>query len=140
MKNKEERTPESELFYELFSNTKGSVIKKETVTFDELFYVKYPPNYGSNFTLLSTWGRFEVYAELTRDQEMHKWQGHNKSPEFIKHIAKKGTTVRVWMISRMGDVGVTDNLVNPTGYDSRGLDVEKDLINWKFVRISNNLK
>lgn len=45
----------------------------------------------------------------------------------------KGTKVRVWMVSRMGDVGVTDNLTNPKGYDIRGLDADVDLTNYEFV-------
>jgi len=34
------------------------------------------------------------------------------------HICKAGTTVRVWMVSRFGDCGITDNL----GNDARGYD------------------
>jgi hypothetical protein len=37
------------------------------------------------------------------------------------------------MVSRFGDVGVTDNLETPTGYDIRGLDADVDLIDYEFI-------
>ena len=39
------------------------------------------------------------------------------------------------MVSRFGDVGVTDNLTNPKGYDARGLDADKDLSDYEFIEM-----
>ena len=59
------------------------------------------------------------------------WQYKNKLPEtFIFATLKKdvdavsriipaGTRVRIWMVSRFGDVGITDNLTSAIGYDAR---------------------
>ena len=64
---------------------------------------------------------------------MNVWnQKYPYEENITKHIAKSGTKVLIWMISRFGDIGVTDNLINPNGYDTRGLDCEKDLINFDF--------
>lgn len=46
---------------------------------------------------------------------------------------EKGSKVLVWMISRMGDVGITKNLVNAIGYDRRVDPIT--LRNWEFTRI-----
>jgi hypothetical protein len=61
---------------------------------------------------------FEAYAKLTCDVEMRYWQGHGANPEYINHTAPAGTRVRIWMVSRFGDAGVTDK-PNPNGYDAR---------------------
>jgi len=37
------------------------------------------------------------------------------------------------MVSRFGDVGVTDNLETPKGYDVRGLDADIDLADYEFI-------
>lgn len=63
------------------------------------------------------WSDFEIYATTTNDS-----------------FYPKGTRVRVWMVSRMGDVGVTNNLINPIGYDVRGLDADTDLSNYEFIK------
>jgi hypothetical protein len=41
------------------------------------------------------------------------------------------------MVTRMGDAGITDNLINPRGYNARGLDADVDLIDYEFIE---NLK
>lgn len=66
---------------------------------------------------------------------MKVWnQIHPVEKNSTTHICPVGTKVRVWMISRMGDVGVTDKLLDPIGYDVRGLDVS-ELINWEIEKI-----
>jgi hypothetical protein len=35
----------------------------------------------------------------------------------------------------MGDIGITDNLTDPHGYDCRGVE-EFELTNWEFLRTS----
>jgi len=42
-----------------------------------------------------------------------------------KENAKAGTTVKVVMVSRFGDVGITDKLDSEHGYGMRGIDIEK---------------
>jgi hypothetical protein len=82
------------------------------------------------------WYDYEIFAKTTRDVEMSVWNGqHEPSVEANckKHICKAGTRVRVWMVSRFGDVGVTDDMVNPKGYDARGLDADKDLVEYEFI-------
>ncbi len=83
------------------------------------------------------WNDYDIYAITTRDLEMSVWNGsHHPSMEANtkKHICKTGTRVLIWMVSRMGDAGVTDNLINPKGYDVRGLDADKDLTNYEFIK------
>jgi len=82
------------------------------------------------------WDDYKIYAKTTKDVEMSVWNGkHEPSVEANckSHICKSGTRVLVWMVSRMGDVGVTDNLKNPKGYDARGLDADKDLTDYEFI-------
>jgi len=84
------------------------------------------------------WYDFEIFAKTTKDVTMSVWNGkHDPSVEAnkIEHICKAGTRVRVWMVSRFGDVGVTDNMVDPKGYDVRGLDADKDLKDYEFIEI-----
>lgn len=80
------------------------------------------------------WNKFEIYAKTTKDLEMNVWNGkHPVEENTTRHICKSGTKVRVWMVSRFGDVGVTDNLKNPKGYETRGLDADVDLIDYEFL-------
>jgi hypothetical protein len=87
------------------------------------------------FKDFGSWNKYEIYAKTTKDLEMSVWNGvHPVKENTNKHICKAGTKVRVWMISRFGDVGVTDNLINPKGYDVRGLDADTDLTNYEFLQ------
>jgi len=79
------------------------------------------------------WHNFKIYADTTKDLEMNVWNGkHPVEENSTSHICKKGTKVLVWMVSRFGDVGVTDNLIDANGYHVRGLDPDKDLENYEF--------
>lgn len=83
-----------------------------------------------------SWSDYEIYAKTTKDFTMSVWNGsHDPSVEknCKDHICKAGTRVRVWMVSRMGDAGITDNLINPKGYDVRGIDADTDLTDYEFV-------
>jgi len=111
--------------------------KKEYISFNELFNLKYPEdrfdeNSSFNIHIAMLWSKFIIYAHVLDDIVMKHWNGHNKVPEFTEHVCKKGTKVRVWMVSRMGDVGITDNIVDPIGYDCR-IDVE-ELHNWEIIK------
>jgi hypothetical protein len=71
-------------------------------------------------------GFVNVTAELTEDVEMRVWnRRHGAEYVETKHIASKGTRVLIWMNSRFGDFGITDNTKNPClddgpcGYDAR---------------------
>lgn len=84
------------------------------------------------------WNDYEIYAKTTKDVEMSVWNGKHEpsvKDNCKKHICKLGTRVRLWMVSRMGDVGITDNLINPKGYDARGLDADKDLTDYEFIEL-----
>ena len=95
----------------------------DDVSFDTLFLMK-----GT------IWWSLEITATLTCDAEMHTWNGnHPVNENTTKSVCTKGTQVRVWMVSRFGDVGITANLKNPCGYDIR-LDPSK-LKNWVFKRV-----
>lgn len=59
-----------------------------------------------------------VLAELTRDVEMRKWNGHDTDPEFTPRLVPAGTTVMIWTASRFGDIGINDRL-DAHGYDAR---------------------
>lgn len=92
------------------------------------------PNFFKLWDLKKDWYSFEIYAKTTKDLEMNVWNGtHPVEGNTTKHICKAGTKVRVWMVSRFGDVGVTDNLENPKGYDVRGLDADVDLTDYEFL-------
>lgn len=84
---------------------------------------------------LKDWHSYEIYAITTKDLKMNVWNGkHPVAENTAKHICKAGSKVRVWMVSRFGYVGVTDNLENPKGYDVRGLDADIDLTDYEFLQ------
>jgi len=85
---------------------------------------------------LKDWYSYTIYAKTTKDITMSVWNGnHHPSVEANckEHICKAGTKVLVWMVSRFGDVGVTDNLVDAKGYHARGLDADTDLTDYEFI-------
>jgi len=62
----------------------------------------------------------DVTATVKKDVKMHVWNGsHPVEDNMSHHVCKAGTTVKVWMVSRFGDVGITDNIIDPRGYDAR---------------------
>ena len=69
---------------------------------------------------MGLWYKFKITASLANEVKIN-----NK-------ICNKGTKVIVWMISRFGDVGITNNLVDANGYDIR-LDIS-NLENFEFIR------
>jgi hypothetical protein len=111
----------------------GEQLTRERLTFDELFNLKYPANSYTDSQLLFLFHKFRIIATTTEDHEMDVWNGtHPVEENSAKHICKASSTVLVWMVSRFGDVGITDNLVNARGYDLR-IDPDK-LINWRITR------
>lgn len=86
---------------------------------------------------MKNWWDYQIYAKTTRDVEMSVWNGiHPVNENTTEHICKAGTRVRVWMVSRFGDVGITDNLENPRGYDARGIDADLDLVDYEFLEVN----
>lgn len=60
-----------------------------------------------------------AYVTTAKPITMHKWQGHGVKPEFIDKEVPVGSTLKVVMISRFGDFGLTDDLQADHGYHSR---------------------
>lgn len=62
-----------------------------------------------------------IFATVKRDVEAHEYQGYwnSGSPVMKTHIIYKGTVVRIVMVSRFGDVGITDDLDKQYGYEAR---------------------
>jgi hypothetical protein len=112
----------------------GESILLPTLSFDDLFNLKYPIEANEDPNWLFLFSKFRIIAETTTDHEMCRWNGKDSSKDenFIRHICPAGTTVLVWMVSRFGDVGITDILVDAVGYDTR---IDQDtLINWVITR------
>lgn len=59
------------------------------------------------------------YGELKEDKIFCKFNGHYAKPEFTEYLVKAGTTVKIVMVFRFGDVGITTDLKSEYGYDAR---------------------
>lgn len=107
----------------------GERLHKPDLSFEELFNLKYPEDPDE----MMLFHKFEITAMLTKPVVMNVWNGtHPPEKNTRKHTAPKGTKVRVWMVSRFGDVGITDRLEDAHGYDTRidqGL-----LVSWTITK------
>ena len=115
------------------------ITREENPAFFKLWDLKCVQRWKDEQKHLKDWYSYEIYAKTTKDLTMNVWNGkHEPSVDANckKHICKAGTRVRVWMVSRFGDVGVTDNLKNPKGYDVRGLDADADLTDYEFIELN----
>lgn len=56
---------------------------------------------------------------LRHDTVFRTGHGHGAEPEFTGRTVPAGTRVKVVMVSRMGDVGITTDLSAETGYQAR---------------------
>ena len=113
----------------------GKTVKRKKILFKELYNLKYPAeslDFESEHRMI--WYKFQITATTLKDFPMKVWNGHNAIPEYTEHICPAGTKVLIWMVSRMGDIGITDNLTNPKGYDCRGVE-EFELTNWEFLKL-----
>lgn len=92
------------------------------MTESELWYWmmdgNYPPAWETDFITLDR----RATATLLKDVKTTRWVGHNKPPKPV--TLKNGSKVKVVMASRMGDVGITDNLNAHNGYIYRVQCVE----------------
>lgn len=61
------------------------------------------------------------FATVKRDVMGYEYQGYwaEQSPVMKNHLIPKGTTVKIVMVSRFGDVGITDDLAREFGYRAR---------------------
>ncbi len=61
------------------------------------------------------------YGELKRDTTLSWYQGRweNNEPVMRNEIVQSGTTVKIVMVSRLGDVGITNRLDADVGYGAR---------------------
>lgn len=50
--------------------------------------------------------------------QLRSWHGHDANPEFTYRDVPAGAIVKIVMVSRMGHVGITDNLEAETGYQA----------------------
>lgn len=83
------------------------------------------------------WDDYTIYAKTTKDVTMSVWNGnHHPSVEAncTKHICKAGTKVLIWMVSRLGDVGITDNLKDALGYSVR-VEADEYLTDLEMIEI-----
>lgn len=103
----------------------GEVFNAPELSFEDVFSIKYPEGYKEEISLRFFWSKFTIEANINTDVVHFS--------DNIKIL--KNDRVRVWMVSRMGDFGITSNLGNPTGYDIRGIKAE-ELFNWSFYRIN----
>lgn len=110
------------------------ITRENSPAFFKLWDLKSVPVLGANQTQSKNWYDYEIYAKTVKDEVMSVWSGNYPVQGNTEdHICKAGTRVRVWMVSRFGDVGITDNLINPNGYDARGLDADTDLADYEFI-------
>lgn len=67
-------------------------------------------------------------GRLKVETTFRKWHGHGADPEFTNYTVPAGTRVKIVMVSRFGDVGITRNLSAEHGYGARVLltDLERD--------------
>src|SRR3954470_13016985 len=104
--------------------------REDNPIFFKLWDLKCVQNWHEDQKYLKDFSDYIIYAKTTKDLTMSAWNGkHEPSIEHNckEHICKTGTKVLIWMVSRFGDIGVTDNLINSTGYYVRGLNADVDL-------------
>ena len=68
---------------------------------------------------------------LKAPTEMRTWHGHGANPEFTFQQTPAGTLVKIVMVSRFGDVGITTDLDAEHGYSAR---VDLSDLEQRFVR------
>lgn len=62
------------------------------------------------------------------------WQGHGKTPEYVERVVPAGGTLKIVMVSRFGDVGLTDVLDSEFGYHTR---VDRNKLEAMFENFRN---
>lgn len=59
------------------------------------------------------------YGRLTRPVQFQVWCGYGARPEWTVETQPAGTAVKIVMVSRFGDVGITTDLTAEHGYGAR---------------------
>lgn len=137
-------TTDDEEFANDIVNGYNEYVKKKPKVFNEynnpMFFrlwelkCSFPKRFESGATAKKDWYSYEIYAKTKKDVEMSVWNGNHPVEEnSTTHICKAGTKVRIWMVSRFGDVGITDNITNPTGYGARNIDPDTELTDFEFI-------
>jgi hypothetical protein len=92
--------------------------------------------YDLLFTRKACGARVEAYAELARDVTMQHYLGfwRDGRAAVAEKLVPAGTTVRVLMVSRLYDLGVTDRLDDATGYGFRGTPGQGWFTNCRLTR------
>lgn len=66
------------------------------------------------------------YATLKKPMVMQHWRGHDADPEYDEIPLSAGERVKIVMVSRLGDVGITENLKCERGCGGYGARVPLD--------------
>jgi hypothetical protein len=106
----------------LFEMDCGQKLQFESLTFEELFNLKYPAGWKKNLRLQFSWMDYEITAHLKGDLEKGG------------HSYRKGEQVVVWMVSRFGDFGIRSLGSETRGYDVRGIE-DYQLENWEILKV-----
>lgn len=100
-------------FYYNCKNLKvGETLTKISLTFNELFNIKYPDGLSSDTISEGFWNKFEITAISKRDFNMKVWHGYDEEskPVYKSHTCQRGTMVRVNLVTKTGNIGITDDL------------------------------
>jgi hypothetical protein len=117
----------SQFVKDCFALKVGQSLTREHVSFDDLFNLKYPVEYLADPMWTDRWDMYEIIAVTTTPHQM----GEENTATY--HICPAGSTVLVWMVSRLGDIGITDNFDNAHGYWER---INPDLLhNWTIKKM-----
>lgn len=67
------------------------------------------------------------YGDLTEDTQFSWYQGHwdSNGPVMREEVIPKGTTVKITMVSRFGDVGVTTDFTTERGNYGARVEINK---------------
>jgi hypothetical protein len=118
-------------------SSKMEDFKRDKVSFYELWYMLNPPVQDFMERIrVKTFFKYKITATILKDVTLHKWnQTHPVENNTTFIDCKSGSRVKINMISRMGDIGITDDLNKSNGYDLRGLDCDNDFKDWTFTVI-----
>lgn len=126
----------NEDFTDLLKQMKsGDKICFNEISFDNLYSIKYPSEKIRDLSNMDFWYNFKIYTKNKNDLIMTTWNGiHPVENNISTHTCPKDTKLLVWMVSRFGDIGVTDNLENPKGYNNRGVSPEY-FYDWEIYKL-----
>jgi len=62
---------------------------------------------------------YAAYVTVEKQVTLKHWQGHGADPEYVEEIIPPGRTLKIVMVSRFGDCGLTNELKAVNGYSAR---------------------